>query len=93
MAVPGSVSHGDYFGYSVGRGAFTFPSGEWVEVEEILRLNSPPSEHNGEVLVYINGDLKINMTGVALVTSEEARIQGMMWQTFFGGGFEDSVYR
>lgn len=51
-----------------------------------MKLNDL-GENNGEVRVYVNGEMKIELEGVALVANEDegGTIQGMMWQTFFGG--------
>jgi hypothetical protein len=44
-------SHGNsWYGFSVGRGAFAFPRGQWVTVAERVKLNDPGEEY-GE-----NGD-------------------------------------
>ena len=86
LRVPGTLQN-DKYGFSVGRGAFTFPTGEWVSIAEYVKLNDP-AENNGEVRVYVNGEMKIELEGVALVADaygESGTIQGMMWQTFFGG--------
>ena len=46
LAVP-PESYGNHkFGFSVGRGAFVFPRGQWVTVAERVKLNDP-GEENG----------------------------------------------
>ena len=46
LAVP-PKSYGNHkFGFSVGRGAFVFPRGEWVTVAERVKLDDP-GEENG----------------------------------------------
>lgn len=85
-AVSGFVEN-DRFGNSIGRGLFTWPTGQWVSVAQYVKLNDPPTAYNGEVKVYINGALVINVTGLALTTraNESSTFQGMQFQTFFGG--------
>lgn len=47
LAVP-PKSHGNHqFGFSVGRGAFTFTRGRWATVAERVKLNDPGEENGG----------------------------------------------
>lgn len=71
--------------FSVGRGAWKFPTGKWVTVSEYVKMNDPPSAHNGRVTVYIDGEEKIDLNHVALATREGATFQGITFSTFFGG--------
>lgn len=87
-AVPPQSIVDSSFGYSVGRGSFYFPPGEWVTVAERVKLNTP-GEHNGEVQLWVNGELTINLQGVSLRDSLESVVFGYHFQTFFGGGSED----
>lgn len=84
-AIAGSVKNPVDGSFSVGRGAFTFPTGEWVTIHEYVKLNDPASAHNGEVKLFIDGNLTIDLQGVALATKEGATFQGIFFQTFFGG--------
>ena len=45
---PQSIANPD-FGTSVGRGSFTFTSGQWVTIAERIKLNDPAS-YNGRTL-------------------------------------------
>ena len=51
-----------------------------------MRLNDAGQE-NGELEVIVNGQSKINVSGLVLRSSEAGRIHGMQIQTFFGGSF------
>ncbi|TDL21294.1 hypothetical protein BD410DRAFT_724617 [Rickenella mellea] len=84
---PLSILNTDY-GWSVGRGAWTFPSGEWVTVAERIKL-SDPYEANGEVEVWFNGESVINVQGLELRNDTSSIVQGMHFQTFFGGSTVD----
>ena len=72
------------YGASVGRGSFKFTTGEWTVVSERVRLNDP-GKANGQLQLYANGRTVVNVGGLVLTTSSQGRIQGMQFQTFFGG--------
>lgn len=78
-----TIENSDY-GFSVGRGAFTFPTGEWVTVTERIKLNDV-GKKNGQVRLWVNGASAIELYNVSLRESEDSIIQGMEFQTFFGG--------
>lgn len=80
---PFSTSNPTY-GTSVGRGSFFFQPGDWTTVVQRMRLNDAGQE-NGELEVIVNGQSKINVSGLVLRSSEAGRIRGMQIQTFFGG--------
>ncbi|KAI0333233.1 hypothetical protein GY45DRAFT_1368496 [Cubamyces sp. BRFM 1775] len=82
---PRSIQQPDY-GFSVGRGAWRFPSGRWTRITERVRLNDL-GEQNGEIEVFIDGNSVLLATGLVLRTQEgpDARMQGLHLQTFFGG--------
>ncbi|KAI0365896.1 hypothetical protein BV20DRAFT_1098122 [Pilatotrama ljubarskyi] len=82
---PRSIQHPDY-GFSVGRGAWNFPSGRWTRVMERVKINDV-GEDNGEIEVFINGTSVMKATRLVLRTKEgpNARVQGLHFQTFFGG--------
>ncbi|KAI0271779.1 hypothetical protein BGY98DRAFT_922818 [Russula aff. rugulosa BPL654] len=72
------------YGTSVGRGSFSFQPGEWTTVTQRMCLNDAGQE-NGELELFVNGQSKINVSGLVLRSSEAGRIRGMHIQTFFGG--------
>ncbi|KZT27188.1 polysaccharide lyase family 14 protein [Neolentinus lepideus HHB14362 ss-1] len=83
LAVPSSKQNPDY-GFSVGRGLFSFPAGQWTTVAERVRLNDVGQE-NGEVEVYIDGVSMIRVHGLTLRDETAPHVKGMHFQTFFGG--------
>ena len=87
LAVSGTIANNDY-GYSVGRGLFTWPTGEWITVVQRVKLNTV-GQSNGEIKVWVNGEEKIDLTGISLRDSDSSTIQGMQFQTFFGGSTSD----
>ncbi|TDL14743.1 hypothetical protein BD410DRAFT_858017 [Rickenella mellea] len=88
LAVPPMADANPDYGFSVGRGSFKFPAGEWVTVAERIKMNDP-SKTNGEVQLWFNGKSVINMKGLQLRNTSITRVQGMHFQTFFGGSTPD----
>ena len=82
---PQSIQHPDY-GFSVGRGAWSFTAGTWHAVAQRVKMNNV-GKANGEVEVYIDGQTVIHARGLILRDEEsrESYVQGMHLQTFFGG--------
>ncbi|KAH7920663.1 hypothetical protein BV22DRAFT_1020784 [Leucogyrophana mollusca] len=76
------------YGASVGRGAFTFTSGQWNTVSQRVRLNDV-GQANGELELYVGGQSVINVGGLILRDSAEGKIRGIQMQTFFGGSEAD----
>lgn len=72
------------YGASVGRGAFTFKTGDWNTISQRVRLNDA-GKQNGELEVFIEGKSVINVGGLELRDNDAGRIRGLMMQTFFGG--------
>ncbi|KAJ6525685.1 hypothetical protein B0H19DRAFT_1084791 [Mycena capillaripes] len=72
------------YGASVGRGAFTFPTGQWTTVSQRVKLNDP-GQANGEMQLWVNGKSVIDVSGIILRDSAAGRHRGIQMQTFFGG--------
>ncbi|KAF8479376.1 hypothetical protein JB92DRAFT_2800784 [Gautieria morchelliformis] len=87
LTIPGSSQNPDY-GISVGRGSFSFNAGTWTTVAERVKLNDL-GQQNGEVEVWVDGKSVIRATGLVLRTSQSSVIQGLHFQTFFGGSTPD----
>lgn len=84
---PKSVCNPD-FGDSIGRGAFQFKAGQWNTVSQRLKLNDP-GQKNGEQELFINGQSVIRLNNVMITSDPNAKLYGIMAQTFFGGGSSD----
>ncbi|PIL32927.1 hypothetical protein GSI_05045 [Ganoderma sinense ZZ0214-1] len=89
LVPPQSIQHPDY-GFSVGRGAFSFTPGQWTRVTQRVKMNSF-GKQDGEIEVYINGQSVLCASGLELRTNEgpDGRVQGLHMQTFFGGHTPD----
>lgn len=83
--MPNSIENTD-FGFSVGRGSYSFPPGEWTTVLQRIQLNDP-GEYNGQIRLWVNGISTIELYNVSLRNSTDGVVQGMHFQTFFGGKF------
>ena len=88
LAVPPRSINNPDFGVSAGRGAFTFPAGQWVTVTERIKLNDPGS-FDGEITIWFNGAKVIDVGGLMLRDSLDSVIQGTHFSTFFGGSTVD----
>lgn len=83
LRVPGSHANTDY-GVSVGRGTFTFVPGQWTTIAQRIKLNDLEAD-NGEIELWVNGTSVIKVDGLIFRCSEQSCLQGMHFQTFFGG--------
>lgn len=72
------------YGASVGRGAFTFPTGVWMTVSERVRLNDI-GQANGEIELFVDGQSVISVSGLILRARDAGRLRGIQMQSFFGG--------
>jgi len=72
------------FGDSIGRGAFTFPTGEWTTVAMRLKLNDA-NVANGEQELFVNGQSVLKIDSLMISVNAQTKIYGIMAQTFFGG--------
>jgi hypothetical protein len=79
--LPTSVAHGT----SIGRGAWTWPTGRWARVVQHVRLNTP-GVADGLVEVWLDGARVLSSAGLTYRTVPTLRIEGVFFSTFFGGG-------
>ncbi|MDI5934814.1 polysaccharide lyase [Halomonas kalidii] len=78
----------DQKGTSVGRGSWTFPSGQWVTIEQEIVLNDP-GEANGLARLWIDGQPVLEQRDIVYRTTPELTIDGLMFSTFFGGSGDE----
>jgi hypothetical protein len=78
--LPSSIEHGT----SIGRGLWKWDTGRWIRVEQKVRLNHP-DRADGEVVVWIDGRLVLDMAGLRYRTVDTLKIDGVFFSTFFGG--------
>jgi len=71
-------------GTSLGRGNWTWPSGEWTCVEEQVVLNEPGAD-DGSVTVWVDGQEVLAQEDLEFRTVDDLRIEGIFFSTFFGG--------
>jgi len=80
---PESECNPDY-GNSVGRGAFRFTPGKRNTITQRVKLNDA-GKANGEMELFFEGKSVINVGGLIIRDSDQGRIRGIQFQTFFGG--------
>ncbi|KAJ8656199.1 hypothetical protein O0I10_008212 [Lichtheimia ornata] len=76
------------YGYSLGRGSWTFARGKWVTVRQTVRLNTP-GVRNGMVRVDVNHRHAYTERRLAFVSNETGKLLGIAFHTFFGGNGDD----
>ncbi|RAJ79475.1 MULTISPECIES: polysaccharide lyase [unclassified Streptomyces] len=79
--LPTSKVHGT----SLGRGSWSWPVGRWTCVEQSVVLNRS-GHRDGSVTVDLDGRRVLSRDGLEFRTSDELRIAGVFFSTFFGGG-------
>lgn len=72
------------WGNSIGRGKFRFETGKWYSLEQEVQLNTP-GQNNGEVGLWVNGQLAIEQRGLRFRDVPQLKIEGIIFSTFFGG--------
>ncbi len=81
--LPTSSEHGT----SLGRGAWSWPTGRWACIEQRVTLNAP-GESNGSVQVWLDERPVLDQGGLRFRDTDRLRIDGLFFSTFFGGGDE-----
>lgn len=76
---------GSGFGVSLGRGSWTLPTGQWTDIQQGVRLNTP-GRADGTLTVWVNGRQVFNQNGLTFRLTDQPRIDGLFFSTFFGGG-------
>lgn len=75
----------DKFGTSIGRGAWQFKPGVWHHLVQEVTLNQPGQE-NGRIRVWVDGKQVLDREGLLFRTTDQLKIEGIFFSTFFGGG-------
>jgi len=71
-------------GLSIDRGAWVFPRGQWVRMEEEVVLNTPGTP-NGTLRVWVDGALKLSHDDILIRNAGSLAIAGVMADIFYGG--------
>lgn len=75
-------------GMTIERGAWTFPRGRWVKMEQEIVLNTPGAP-DGLLRVWIDGELKLAKADMVFRNGDGFGIDGVMADVFFGGKTAD----
>ena len=78
--LPTSEEHGT----SLGRGCWSFAPGRWTSIRQRIVLNDP-GRSDGRVTVWQDGRQVLDSGGLEFRTTDELRIEGLFFSTFFGG--------
>ncbi|MGB3532084.1 MAG: polysaccharide lyase [Microcoleaceae cyanobacterium] len=73
------------YGTSIGRGSWQFVPGLWHHIEQEVILNYP-DEKDGKIRVWVDGKLVIDEDKLTFRTTDNLKIEGIFFSTFFGGG-------
>ena len=73
------------YGTSIGRGNWRFRPGQWYRLEQEVILNTP-GESDGKIIVWVNGEKVVDRDNLKFRTTEDLKIEGILFSTFFGGG-------
>lgn len=79
-----SVCDNQTYGLSFGRGNSSFKSGSWVTVKERTRLNDV-GKANGYIHLTVDGNTAIKADNVEIRKRNDAKFEGVMMSSFFGG--------
>ncbi|KAI9490048.1 hypothetical protein BDB00DRAFT_980116 [Zychaea mexicana] len=79
----GNICNKDY-GYSLGRGSWSFKTGKWIKVRQTLKLNSPGKD-DGMVSVDVDGKNVYTEKKLAFLNKDTGKVVGVAFHTFFGG--------
>ncbi|MBX9853343.1 MAG: hypothetical protein K2X86_16480 [Cytophagaceae bacterium] len=75
----------DIHGTSLGRGNWTFEPGKWYLIEQCVMLNKP-GKANGKIKIWVNEEPLLIATNLLFRTTDQLKIEGIFFSTFFGGG-------
>ncbi len=73
------------YGTSLGQENWHFKPGQWQRIEQELWLNQP-GQTDGQVKVWVDGQLVLDQKDLIFRTVPELKIDGIFFSTFFGGG-------
>ncbi|CAE6455808.1 unnamed protein product [Rhizoctonia solani] len=75
--------NGEY-GWSLGRGDWSWKTGQWQTIAQKVTLNTPGNA-DGSIVTYYNGGVVSEAKDIIVRASADSVPRGAMVQTFFGG--------
>jgi hypothetical protein len=76
-----NICNPDY-GFSLGRGTFSFPTGKWVSVRQVLKMNTA-GKRNGEITIYLNGKRKMHEKQLVFRINSSDKVVGISKSHFY----------
>ncbi|MEQ1576456.1 MAG: polysaccharide lyase [Hyphomicrobium sp.] len=76
--------------YPLGTGSFNFRRERWVSIEQETVLNTPGSA-DGVARLWVDGDLKIENTGVVWRQDATLALSGIVYDVWYGGAGNTST--
>lgn len=71
-------------GIHYGLGNWKFVPGEWIDMRQQIRLNTPGTD-DGRIQIWHNGESVLNQHGMRYRDTDELGFDGVYFSTFFGG--------
>lgn len=72
------------YGEGMSWGGPNFSAGTWATVETRIKLNTP-GHNDGVIQAWMNGQLVLERTGMRFRDTDNLKIDGLYFSTFFGG--------
>ena len=79
---------GTYYGTSIGRGSWRFAPGGWHTIEQAIMLNAA-NRNDGRLSLRVDGVTVIDELSLQYRDRPDVRIDGVIFETFFGGNTAD----
>ncbi|WP_141733379.1 polysaccharide lyase [Oligoflexus tunisiensis] len=83
---------GKVYGWSLGRGTFSFPQGRWAFVEIEVKANRV-GQNDGMVRVAIDAQEVYKRSDFSMRTTDQLKLSRLFFSTFFGGSSPGSATR
>jgi hypothetical protein len=77
------TGYGEKFRQNIGTPTY-ITSGQWIDFQMIMKLNTP-GQADGEIKLWINGDLKMQHQGIAFRTVPQLQLNAVSLTGYIGG--------
>jgi hypothetical protein len=77
------TGYGEKFRQNIGTPTY-ITSGQWIDFQMMMKLNTP-GQADGEIKLWINGDLKMHHQGIAFRTVPQLQLNAVSLTSYIGG--------